>query len=377
MQSFEYGDWEVGTKEITFSVCSMVIGVGLLSMPRDVNLVTYVADGWISILLGGIFAIIFTYVCAKLAARFPRQTFYEYVASITAKPIAFMLSLLLVCHFLLICLYEVRVISDIAKLYIFIKTPVEVISLVFLMVVVYAVRGSSVGILRLNMMFLPIILFIVAFVHVMSLNTFDINNLRPFFVTPPMNILQGAQKAYLSFAGFEIVLIYISLMNQPQKAPKAAVIGMILPLVMGLLIFLFSIAIFSVTTQEILYPAIEMAKEISTDIGFFERIEALFFTIWIMAIYTTATMAFDAAVLSAKSLFPKLDKIHFVLIFTPIIYLVAMIPRSYDSIQRYGQIASFTSIIFGAVIPTLLLILSLIRRIKGEQTNQKNLKKDA
>ncbi|GGE36404.1 germination protein GerLB [Pullulanibacillus camelliae] len=377
MKSFEYGDWEIGLKEIGFAVSAMVIGVGLLSLPRDVDLVTYVADGWISILIGGAAAALFAYICAKLASRFPKQTFYTYASRLVPKPIALGITVILICHFLFICIYEVRVISDVAKLYIFFKTPVEIISLIFLLVVVYAVRGQSVGILRLNMMFLPIILFIVLFVYTLSVNTFDINNLLPFFVTPPLNLLKGAQKAYLSFAGFEIVLFYISFMNKPDKAPRAVVIGMLFPIVLALLIFIFSIAVFSVTTREILYPTIEMAKEIFADIGFFERIEAVFFTIWIMTIYNTAAMAFDVAVIATKSIYPKLKKMHYVLIFTPLIYLVAMIPQSYDAIEKYGRVLNISCLVFESIIPTVLLFTSIVRRIKGENKKDKTLPKEA
>ena len=59
MKPFEYGDEEIGSREIGFAVSSTIIGIGALSMPRDIANQTLFSDGWIILLLGGL-------ICAVL-----------------------------------------------------------------------------------------------------------------------------------------------------------------------------------------------------------------------------------------------------------------------------------------------------------------------
>ena len=54
MKPFEYGDEEIGSREIGFAVSSTIIGIGALSMPRDIadsnfifGRLDYFTFGWI------------------------------------------------------------------------------------------------------------------------------------------------------------------------------------------------------------------------------------------------------------------------------------------------------------------------------------------
>lgn len=159
MKSFEYGDQEIGQKDILFALASVVIGLGVLTLPRTVADAAKSSDGWISILIGGIIAMFFTWIAAKLASRFPKQTFIEYGLIVT-KPVAYLLTFLFAVYNILYVGFELRGVANVSKQYLFERTPVEVLSLVLLLVIMYAVSGSRAALLRLNLMFLPIVLFI-------------------------------------------------------------------------------------------------------------------------------------------------------------------------------------------------------------------------
>ncbi|WLD92751.1 endospore germination permease [Alkalihalobacillus sp. AL-G] len=367
MKSFEYGDEEIGVKEILFSVPGMVIGVGILSLPRLLSTATNFLDGWISIIIGGIVAIFFTWIVAKLASRFPRQTFFTYASSIISTPVAFALTLMMSIDLLLFTAYEIRSIAVISKHYLFDRTPVEVISFTFLLVVVYAVSNSRVAILRLNVMFLPIIFFVALLVCVMNIKLFEISNLLPVFQSEWTGYLQGGKESFFSFAGFEILLFYIALMNQPKRAPKFAALGMSIPLFLYLVLHLTTIGVFSYqVTASLTYPTIELAKEVVIPGGFFERFESIFFTIWIMAIFITTTMAFDVTLIALSSLFKKIKKRTWIIMITPVIYLAAMLPQSYAELGKFGSFISYTGLTMSVVVPTCLLIMAKLRGVKSD-----------
>jgi spore germination protein len=367
MKTFEYGDEEISHIEISYAGASMVIGVGILSLPRSLAQVTNYVDGVFAIIVAGLFAILFTWIIAKLASRFPKQTFFSYTASLISKPITFILTLGLTIHFILFVAYETRMIGVIAAHYIFDRTPIEVASFAFLMLVIYAVSGTHVGILRLNLLFLPIIVCIAIAICLMNLPFFTPENLAPFFTTDLKGYWKGVQESYFSFAGFEVLLFYIALMNRPKKAPKFAAIGMIIPLFLYAIFYVVTISVFSVdTTSTMVFPTIELAKEIEVPGGFFERIESLFFIVWIMALFNTTSMAFDVSLMAVSSLFKKVKKITFIFILSPVIFSIAMFPQNSNEITTMGTYISYSSVFVAVIIPIVLLFVAKIRGVKGD-----------
>lgn len=73
MRPFEYGDEEIGTRELAFAVSSTIIGTGALSMPRVIATQTLFSDGWIILLAGGIICAFFAWFVTKVAILFPKK----------------------------------------------------------------------------------------------------------------------------------------------------------------------------------------------------------------------------------------------------------------------------------------------------------------
>lgn len=367
MNSFEYGDEEISPKMLGYAVVSMAIAVGILIMPRIITDTTELFDGSLAIFIGGSVAMLFGYFSAKLASKFPKQTFYTYTQKIATKPVAIGLTLLLAMFFLFITGFELRSLSNIAAKYLFDVTPPHVVSLVFFLAVIYAVSGTDVAVLRLNLMFLPIFLFVLLMLFIFNIRYLDLSHLTPFFTTSWQGLLQASINVAKGMYGFSVVLFYISFMNKPQKAVKATMIGIPLTILINFTIYFFVIGqLGHAVTQNVMYPTIEMAKETEVPGEFFARFDSLFFTVWIMAIFNTTTMAFHISILAMKSLFHKVKKFTLILIHAPIIYFASMFIG--DSI-RLGVLSAwlftFGLILLGSV-PLTLLILANFRKVKGD-----------
>lgn len=361
MKSFEYGDEKISDREIMIALPSMVIGVGILSLPMELASVTTSSDGWIAILAGGIIAIFFTWMFAKFASGFPKQTFFTYSSLIVTKPVAIILSILFSIIWLSITAFEVRRISDVAKQYLFDKTPVEIVVLAFLLVVIYAVAGSRVGLFRLNMMFLPIILLIAFAVFVFNVGTFSPGNLLPMFETDLNGYIKGIHTGVSAYAGFAIVLFYIGLVDKPKNTPKKAVFGMCVPVVLYIALFIMCIGVFGhAVTSNLLFPTIELAK----GSGVFERFESVFFVIWIMAIFNTTTMALDVAVMSINSIFKKARKVKIIFIVAPIVYAIGMLPQNLLEVASFGTWTFNTAMVYSVTVTILLMIIAKLRGVK-------------
>jgi len=365
VKRFDYADEFISEREIMIAVPSIVIGVGALSFPKSLASMTIAADGWLPILVGGVIAVLITWCIAKMSASFPNQSFLTYASRIVTKPLALVLTFIFSILSLQIAIYQMRQIADISKQYIFDQTPVEVIALVFLLVVIYAVAGSRVGLFRLNALFLPIILFILLLLIVFSLNKFEKEHLFPIFETSFMEYVKGMDSVISSYTGFGILWFYIVLVKQPKKAPKSAAIGMCVPVILYILIFIVCIGVFgNEVTRNLIFPTVELAKNAEIPGEFFERFDSVFFTIWIMAIFNTATLALDVSVFALTSIFKKTPKHKILFILSPIVYIVAMFPENFLEVSTYGTYIGYTVFLYSIFVAILLYTVGKLRGVR-------------
>ncbi|GIO24846.1 endospore germination permease [Oceanobacillus sp. J11TS1] len=368
MKRFKYGDERISERDIMVAIPSIVIGVGILSLPRDLAALTIGSDGWIPLLVVGLMIIFVCWAIAKFASGFPNQTFLTYASKIVTKPVAIVLTCLFAIVSIFITSFQIRKISNIAQQYLFDRTPIEVIALTFLLVVVYAVAGSRVGLFRINLLFMPIILFIACTVIVFNIGWFDFGNLLPVFQTPVKDYPKIFTSGSAAYLGVGILWFYLSLVDEPKKAPKAAALGMCIPVGLYILIFIMCIAVFGTeVTSNLLYPTVELAKVVEIPGGFFERFESVFFVIWIMAIFITATMAMDIGVFALNSIFKNTMKIKLIFICAPFIYLIAMFPKDVTELDLFGTILSNSIIILNL---SVLILLPVVAKIRGVKRNE-------
>ncbi|WP_010651688.1 GerAB/ArcD/ProY family transporter [Oceanobacillus massiliensis] len=367
MSTFKYGDEKINTRDILIAVPSIVIAVGILPFPRILAEKTVTADGWLAIVISGLLAIMLTWITAKLASNFPHQSFFTYASSLVTRPAAAILTFLFALQGVLLTSFEVSAITDISHQYLFERTPFEIVALIFLLVVVQAVAGSRVGIFRLNSMFLPIILVATAILVFFSIGYVEVENILPLFKTDMHGYMQGTIQSSLSYTGISVLLFYISLVQHPKKAPGRAALGMGGVVILYVIIYLTCIAVFgNDATANIRFPLIELAKTVEIPGGFFERLESIFFVIWIIAIFTTTAMAYDVAVFALNSLFPKINKKSIVFILSPVIYLMAITPQTFTELGAFGNLVSYLSWGLNISVVTLFWVIYKFKGVKNK-----------
>jgi len=369
MNPFKYSDEQVSESEFMIALPSVLFGVAILSLPRDIALVTLFSDGWVSILLAGI---IFTFIAilgTKLAALFPEKSFLSYTSFLVTKPVAIVLTFINIFFTIFLSAYSIRSVAYISQQYLFDHTPMEVLALTFLLVVIYAVSGSRAGLFRLNVLFLPIILFTFLFVGLFNIKWIELENYLPMFQSSVMDYLKGITKSFGALTGFGIMLFYVVFIKKPKHLTKKVVIGMSIPIVFYVMIFLVTIGIYgNLVTGNLEHPTIALAKRIDIPGGIFERVDAVVFTIWIMAIFNTAAILLDISILLLSSIFKKMKKRMLTFILSPIIYYIAMFPQQVDQVKKILNFISQFNIYF---ICALIVGLFVIAKIRGVKSNDK------
>lgn len=94
MRETSFGERPLTPLEMSMTITSMLIGVGILSLPRALAKETVAFDGWMSIVLAGGVAMLLGMLVTKTALRTGGQPFLEYASSLISRPLACVLAVL-------------------------------------------------------------------------------------------------------------------------------------------------------------------------------------------------------------------------------------------------------------------------------------------
>lgn len=354
-------------KDIMFAVASNTISITILFLPRYITEHTVSSDGWITIVLGGLIAILLGWLLAKIASSFPNESFLSFASYLVSKPIAILLCFLFILQFIMTSSFQMREIATLSHEYLFDRTPLEVVCLAFILVVIYAVSGSRTAIFRLIILFFPFIIIGLFLLVIAPIGSVKLENLLPVFESDLSGILSGTTSSLNAFLGFSIVLFYISLIKKPVQAPKMTILGILWPFAFYLIIFIVCVGVFgNITTYNLYYPVFELSKIVSVPGIFFERFDSILFIIWTIIVFTTCLMAFDIAVLLINLLFPKIKKQTIIFILSPVIFFLAVLPRNFIQINNIAKYMAYVEISYIVFVTFLLGIMLLI---KGRRAN--------
>lgn len=350
----------------------MILGAGILTLPRSTADEVGSADGWISVILGGLISMIAGVIISKLSQQFPQKTLFEYSEEIVGKWIGGIISLLLISHLTLLAGFEVRAMAEVVNLFLLYLTPVEVTIIVMMSVGVYLIVGGVNSIARLFEILLPPTVIIFFLVFLMSFKIFELDHLRPVLGQGIMPVFKGVKTTLLSFTGFEVMLILIAFMREPHKAVRSVIIGIGMPIlfyVMTLIIVYGGISAEESITET--FPTVTLVRTFELEGIIFERFESFLFAIWILQIFTTFSLSHYVASLGLAHLFKK--KIYpFIYVLLPIMYIIAMYPENINELFKLGDVLGYTFLVLAFGIPSILWVIAKMRgKLKGKGVNQK------
>ena len=353
---------QITTPQTAVIIINFILGTGLLTLPRSSTEKVHTPDVWISVIIGGIIAIIAGVIMVKLSQQFPDKTFYQYINEIVGKWVGSFLSLVIICYFLMTSGFQLRSMAEVIRYLLLEGTPTWAIIMIFMWVGLYLIIGGINPIARLFEIILPLTVILFLVVTFMSIKIFEIDNLRPVLGEGIIPVLKGVKTTALAFSGPEIMLLLLPFMNQPKKAVKALLVGVSIPLifyVITVVMVIGALSVDGVVTRT--WPTLDLIRSFEISGLIFERFESLLLVVWIMQIFATFTITYFAAALGLAQLTKK--SIHpFMFGLLPILYIIAMIPKNMNDLFKQGDFVGNVALFLFGLLPLLLLIIS---RIKG------------
>lgn len=357
----------ISDRDLMIAIIVNMFGIFTLTLAREVAKDTFSIDGWIAILIGGAIACFIGWVLAKIAVAFPNESFYSYASYLLTKPVAVVMTFIFSLQYLIITAFQIREIASLAHQYLFDRTPLEVITLSFLLVIIYAVSGSHAAVFRLNVIFLPIIIFGLLILILLPIGVIRKEDFLPVFQTGFKGYVKATHASLLSFMGIGIVLFYIALVKKPKHTSKVTVYAIAFVTVVNVVLYVVCVGVLgNMTTANLFFPTFDLSKTVEIPGGFFERFDSILFAIWVFAIFTSALIAYDILVMTIRMIFTKLKKETVVFTLSPIIFLLGMLPNNYMELLMVSRFMNQFILIY-LIIVTVLLVIAY--KIKGGLRN--------
>lgn len=365
-------NYRISSVEMTITVMSTIIGVGILTLPRSLAKSVGTPDIWIPIIIGLIANMAMATLIIKLHQRTHGQSILQYVQE--KNKVGYFLTKFLtlgfICYFTFIISFEARIVTEVVGVYLINQTPSEVVIIFMYLAITYAVTKSLQGIIHLNLLFFPIVFLVLLFIIMFNLQEFDYKSLLPIGAEGMVPIIRGSKETIVSFLGIEILFFFMVYSDKKSVSSKYINIGLAIVGILYLCFTLLAISILGLeATKVVTYPTIELTKEIEIIQGLIERLEPLIIIVWILTIFNTmSNFHFIVTNIIKEQFFPGIRAASIAIILATISFVITFIPNSLQETFSFGDFIGYLGL--GLTLFTIMIGYLYIVKNKKRDTEQ-------
>lgn len=358
-------------RQIAFIVFGIVVGFGVMGLPKDVAEAAY-TGGWFTLLISTAIAIIFTYIITYLGYVHANKTIYEYCEILTGKTITTILICIYIIYFFISFTMITRMATDTIKLTVLLKTPIWATSLVFLAVVYYAVIKRLQVIGRICEIYGVVIIIAAVLITSAIFTQGKLINMKPFFVADEIRrYIKATTVTIFSFSGIEILsIIPLSKNKNSRKIFKYTALMVVFIGFFYIMVVESCISVMGVDGiihyEDALYAAIRRVDIRS--LQFLRRLDGVFLISWISAIFCTLVLFAYGSIFLASKLFKKINFNILAFIVILMGFLVSQIPSTADELKKIFNIINYSGLLTLIGIPIILFVITKVK--KYDKKNQ-------
>lgn len=325
-------------------------------------------DIWLSELLSLPIMLLVSIPVYLLWNKFPNQTIIQYSQTIAGKAgkLIGVLYVWLFIHFaaITVCQFCEFLTTAIAP-----ETPMLFFGISLILFCAYAVRKGIEVMGRLSEIIAPIIIVATITMLILLIKDMNLEVFTPVMEKGFFPVLRGGltlSSRTVEILGLAMLLPYL---NDRKKVKRVFILGFVLMIIFFLIITISVLTTFGAEhAKKHTFPYFDAVRLVSVG-DFLERIEAIHMGIWLLGVFIKISFFYYLAVLGMGQLFNLKDHKPLVLpIATIIVPLGFLIGPSIVELREFTSYEIFTwySLFFMLVIPSILLIIAVIRK-KGER----------
>jgi len=362
---------KISNAQLWALLVNTIIGVGVLSLPSALAEKAE-NNGWVILIIASVISLILTMMITYLMTKYRGETLVEIGNKLVSKPVSYIVSILFVLYFIILSAFAVRIFAEVVKMFLLLRTPIEVVIITMLLTTAYVSRGGIEVLGRVSLIIIPIVVIPIFLLILALLPNLDFTNLLPVFRLGFKDILKALPSTVFSFAGFEFLFIYMTFVDDTDKSMRYNILAVLGVLFVYLVTFIVVIAQFGVDeTVHQLWPTLSLMITIEVPGGFIENVQGIVMALWVLVVLTALGPAIYGSSLILSNLFKGKEFNYYVLPLVPIIYIISLIPDNLAQSYEYMEIFTYYFGTFASIfIPILYFVVSLLKKKeKGEVTN--------
>lgn len=339
-----------------------IIGISIIELPA-VIIREAANDAWISILIGGLITLFFALSTTKLSLYYPEYTFVEYIPKIYGKMIGYIINGITIIYFISFIALSARLFANAVSINLLNDTPQWAVLLIFWAVIAYSIKsGIKVIVLAITILFIPMLIAF-GMLALLPISKMEFENILPVFSNGFMPIFQGAYKIIPYYFGYATLGFIIPVIKEPKRVYNAVIIGVLIPTGIILLLIILLICRFSVEeVQNMLYPVVILIKSFKLPGAFIERMESLFFIVFITIALDNIAIYMYLTVLSLVRWTKKQNYTVYIIILTATAFVLSIIPVNSAYVIKGFDYLTYMGLLFVLIIIPFGLVITIIKR---------------
>ncbi|QOS76823.1 endospore germination permease [Paenibacillus sp. JNUCC31] len=293
----------IGTRQLSTLIFMMVVGDMMIIYPSVIT--SYAKqDAWICALVGVPLGMCLMLMFLKLCSLYPEKNLIQISRSILGFWPGTLVSIFYLFFFVIGTSTHIREVGDFITSQIFQYTPLRVIALMFVVALGWGVYHGLETMGRSSELLMPILIVFILVLTFCLLPQVDPSHLKPATDTGVVSILQGILVSIIYPVGevIPIMMIIPYTLNQTHRTRDVLAAAGLGNLILAALVTISLLVLGAFLTQHNIYASFTLSQKINIG-GFFERIEAIMASSWLISTYVKAMVYMYAFVLGTAELF--------------------------------------------------------------------------
>ncbi len=353
---------KITTPQTIVLIITTLIGVWITTLPATLAEKSG-PDSWLMVIIGGGISVLGAAIVTSTGRQFPEKTFIEYSVE-TLGVFGHLFNLGLIIYLVILTGMVVRIFGEVIKVFLLDRTPIEVIILTMLALCVYLTRHGIEPIARTAEVLLPILMLPVIIIYLMIiLFNGDLSNFMPFLRLDFKEIIAGTKATVVSFLGFEVLLLFIPLMQNPHQSTYSSFVAILMVSILYLFVVVTVIAVLGIVeTSLLIWPGISVLRMTETAGTVFPRMDVVILSLWSIAGFTTISPMLFASAFGISRILKAREFKSFIVPLVPVAYMIAMFPKDVLEARKAVEAVSNMGLFYIFVVPLLILTAHWIRR---------------
>jgi len=354
----------ISATQLTMLIISFLLGTTLLFSPGGVA----GRDSWIALLVGMVEGLLFAFIYATLAVRFPGrpliQVFHSVYGSVGGKVIAlFFLGYLFHLGSLVLTNF-----SFFFNTLILIETPSAVIVFSIVAISVYAARHGLEVVARCSQVLLPFALFFFILTFILLIKDFRLEHFQPVLAISAKRFFFAAHSAAVFPFGESVgFLLALPALSDPEKPWKCLLLGIIISTGVLLLSALRNTGTLGILQDIFFFPSFQATRQINVG-QILTRVEILVAVNFLAMGFLKYTFLLYGVILGTAEVFGLRE---YRILGYPVGILMGILSLLnfagiHENFEFLEKVYPFYALPFQVGIPLFTLIIAMIRKLPRE-----------